>query len=128
MLAVVFDLQVSEPGRPLRAEDPFDLDLVQSSRSWAVHAQALLSQAARRAVRSPSRAAVMAVPPVMTVSFTLNGIALYVPARHPQVPRGWNLTGAASATEVGADRRLAGAVAAAGYVCLKKTGLKASWS
>ena len=68
--AVVLDLEVSEPGRPVGLEDPFDPDLVAGGCSWAGHARVLLR--ARQSVTSPSRGAVIAVPPVVAVSGTVN--------------------------------------------------------
>jgi hypothetical protein len=68
--AVVLDLEVSEPGRPVGVEDPLDPDLVASGCSWAGHARVLLR--ARQSVTSPSQGAVIAVPPVVAVSVTVN--------------------------------------------------------
>ena len=68
--AVVLDLEVSEPGRPVGVEDPLDPDLVASGCSWAGHARVLLR--ARQSGSSPGLGAVMAVPPVVAVSGTVN--------------------------------------------------------
>jgi pimeloyl-ACP methyl ester carboxylesterase len=68
LLAVVLDPEVPEPGRPVGVEDPLDPDLVASGCSWAGHARVLLR--ARQSVTSPSRGAVIAVPPVVAVSGT----------------------------------------------------------
>jgi hypothetical protein len=91
--AVVLDLEVSEPGRPVGVEDPLDPDLVASGCSWAGHARLLLR--ARQSATSPSRGAVIVVPPVVAVSGTVNdmnaarpGASLERATRVESCPRG----------------------------------------
>jgi hypothetical protein len=70
LAAVVVDVEVSEPGRPVGVEDPVDLDLVAGGCSWAGHAGVPVR--AGRSGSLPGRGVVMAVPAVVAVSGTVH--------------------------------------------------------
>jgi hypothetical protein len=67
---------------------------------------------ARQSGTSPGRGAVIAVPPVVAVSGTVNDMNAAGPARHSNVPQGWNLACGARSAKAGASGRLAGAARA----------------